>query len=196
MVVTATDRWTRPEAAWEFHETKEFVKTRGEVWNFIPVLDDAICAYTLLRMNERSFAEFEDCICFNLRWVTRLVTQRYDHALGASGLRVTQVPILARLAVGPMNMAGLADWLAMDRTTLVRNLRPLQRAKYVTSAPGTTGRGLELTLTRTGKGALAKAHPLWKKTQQSLSRSLGGGRWKALLSDLESVGEKLAASHN
>lgn len=153
-------------------------------------------AYTLIFMNRAAFAEFEDCICFNLRWVTRLVTQHYDHALADSGLRATQLPILARLAAGPMSMADLADWLAMDRTTLVRNLRPLERSKYIASRPAATGRGLECYLTDAGTALLARVHPRWKAAQKALSQTLGASRWKELLSDLEVAGENLAAAQN
>ena len=147
-------------------------------------------------MNQSSVVEFDQCICFNLRWVTRLVTQHYDHALAGCGLRATQLPVLSRLAAGPMTMAALADWLAMDRTTLVRNLRPLQRENYVTSSPGTTGRSVELALAPAGKSLLAKAHPAWKKAQDEMTRTLGGSRWKTLLADLESAGESLASTSN
>ena len=147
-------------------------------------------------MNRTAFAEFEDCICFNLRWVTRLVTQHYDHALADSGLRVTQLPILARLAAGPTSMAGLAEWLAMDRTTLVRNLRPLERARYVAARPAVGRRGLECYLTDDGTALLARVHPGWKAAQESLRGTIGAARWKELLSDLEAASESLAAALN
>jgi len=70
----------------------------------------------------------ENCVCFNLRWVTRAVTQFYDAEMRRHGIRPTQGTILASLqAKESWSMAELSDWLGMERTTLVRNLRPLQR---------------------------------------------------------------------
>ena len=66
------------------------------------------------------------CNCSTLRSATRVLTQAYDEVLRPSGLRTTQFSILARLAgVGPVPLSELAELLAMDRTTLARNLRPL-----------------------------------------------------------------------
>lgn len=142
------------------------------------------------------FAEYQHCLCFNLRRATRAITQYYDHALAGSGLRATQLPILARLAPGPMTMSDLAAWLGMDRTTLVRNLRPLEEANYVASAPRARGRQLELSLTEEGAALLRKAYPLWKEAQTSLTRSLGDARWAALIADLATAGETISAGRN
>src|SRR5438477_8480602 len=74
----------------------------------------------------------ENCVCFNLRWVTRAVTQFYNAEMRRHGIRPTQGSILAALsAKDSWNMAELSDALGMDRTTLVRNLRPLQRDGFV-----------------------------------------------------------------
>ena len=68
------------------------------------------------------------CACQQLRKATRVVTQRYDEALRPIGLRSTQLPILVTLAAhGPLFMTDLAESLVLDRTTLIRTLRPLQR---------------------------------------------------------------------
>ena len=68
------------------------------------------------------------CACLQLRKATRVVTQLYDGALRPIGLRSTQLPILVTLAAhGPLSMTDLAESLVLDRTTLIRTLRPLQR---------------------------------------------------------------------
>jgi DNA-binding MarR family transcriptional regulator len=73
-------------------------------------------------------AAAENCVCFNLRRVTRVVTQFYDSEMRRLGIRPTQGTILASLnAKDSWNMAELSEWLGMERTTLVRNLQPLQR---------------------------------------------------------------------
>ena len=81
---------------------------------------------------ELDMSASENCVCFNLRWVTRAVTQFYDGEMRRHGIRPTQGSILASLqAKESWNMAELSDWLGMERTTLVRNLRPLQRDGFV-----------------------------------------------------------------
>ncbi len=147
-------------------------------------------------MPEISFHDFQNCYCFNLRWVSRVVTQHYDHALSGCGLRVTQLPILARLAAEDMTMADLADWLAMDRTTLLRNLRPLERADLVYSVPTGEGRKLKLVLSQEGAALLEKAYPVWRAAQQSLTRILGQQRWETLINDLAMTGENLTGGSN
>src|SRR3990172_3290610 len=89
---------------------------------------------------ELDLSTMENCVCFNLRWVTRAVTQFFDAELRRHGIRPTQTPILAALAAKDgWTMADLSDWLGMERTTLVRNLRPLERDGLV--AMTGTGRG-------------------------------------------------------
>ncbi|MGA9947175.1 MAG: MarR family winged helix-turn-helix transcriptional regulator, partial [Xanthobacteraceae bacterium] len=68
------------------------------------------------------------CNCLALRQAARHVTQIYDQVLAPSGLRATQYSILARLQrKGPMTNNALAAELVMDRTTLGRNILPLER---------------------------------------------------------------------
>src|SRR5436190_7258061 len=90
---------------------------------------------------ELDLSAVENCVCFNLRWVTRAVTQFYDAEMRRHGIRPTQGTILESLkAKDSWNMAELSDWLGMERTTLVRNLRPLQRdGWYGSAAAGAAG---------------------------------------------------------
>ena len=70
----------------------------------------------------------EDCNCFAVRSAARHVTQLYDQLLAPVGLRVTQFSILARLrSRGPLTINALAEDMVMDRTTLGRNIQPLER---------------------------------------------------------------------
>src|SRR4029079_15117836 len=93
--------------------------------------------YTLVMIKELDFSAPKNCVCFNLRRVTRAVTQFYDAEMRRHGIRPTQGSILASLqARDSWSMAELSDWLGMDRTTLVRNLRPLQRDCLVRAGGG------------------------------------------------------------
>ena len=135
---------------------------------------------------ELDMAAMENCVCFNLRWVARAVTQFFDAELRRHGLRPTQTPILSALAAkSGWSMDELSDWLGMERTTLVRNLRPLQRDGLVQLSG--TGRGGKVSVSLTGKGKkeLAEVLPAWRAAQQAVVKTLGEERWSAILTDLE-----------
>lgn len=130
----------------------------------------------------------ENCVCFNLRWVTRAVTQFYDAEMRRHGIRPTQGSILASLNVkDSWNMADLSDWLGMDRTTLVRNLRPLQRDGLVKAVGGGRGGRVEVSLTGKGRKKVEEGLPTWRSTQSKVVKTLGEKRWSAILSDLETA---------
>lgn len=134
---------------------------------------------------ELDLASMENCVCFNLRWVTRAVTQFFDAELRHHGIRPTQTPILSALAVkSGWSMEELSDWLGMERTTLVRNLRPLARDGLVqTTGTGRGGR-VNVSITPNGRRDLEKAKPAWRAAQQAVVKTLGADRWSAILSDL------------
>jgi len=130
----------------------------------------------------------ENCVCFNLRWVTRAVTQFYDAEMRRHGIRPTQGSILASLnAKDTWSMAELSDWLGTERTTLVRNLRPLQRDGFVKIAGGGRGNRVELTITTKGRRQIEKLTPAWKSAQEAAVKTLGKKRWSAIFSDLETA---------
>ena len=130
----------------------------------------------------------ENCLCFNLRWVTRAVTQFYDAEMRRHGIRPTQGTILLALnAKESWTMADLSDWLGMERTTLVRNLRPLQRDGLVKAGGGGRGRLVELTITAKGRKQIEKLTPAWKSAQSAVVKTLGEKRWSDILTDLETA---------
>ncbi len=137
---------------------------------------------------ELNMAAVDNCVCFNLRWVTRAVTQFYDAEMRRHGIRPTQGTILSSLqARDSWNMAELSDWLGMERTTLVRNLRPLQRDGFVKAVGGGRGNRVELTITTKGRKQIEKLTPAWKSAQRAAVKTLGEKRWSAILSDLEAA---------
>ena len=78
----------------------------------------------------------QECNCFAVRSAARHVTQFYDQHLASSGLRTTQFSILSKLKRnGPMTINPLAAELAMDRTTLGRNILPLERDGLIRIEP-------------------------------------------------------------
>ena len=128
----------------------------------------------------------ENCICFNLRWVSRAFSQFFVGELRQHGLLPTQTPILGLLAARPeASMAEVSDWLAMDRTTLVRNLRPLERDGLVKATGKGRGNKVSLSLTPKGRKTLEKFLPDWQIAQQKVIKTLGKERWTEILRDLE-----------
>ena len=139
------------------------------------------------------FSTMENCVCFNLRWVSRSITQHFESELRQHGLLPTQTPILGALAAMPSaDMASLSDWLGTDRTTLVRNLRPLERDGLVKVRGKGRGHKVELTITPRGRAALQRFLPDWRKAQKKVVQTLGAERWSAILSDLERASLALA----
>lgn len=142
---------------------------------------------------ELDLSVMENCVCFNLRWVTRAVTQFFDAELRRHGIRPTQTPILAALAAKTgWTMEELSDWLGMERTTLVRNLQPLQRDGLVQLHGAGRGRRVTLSLTAKGRKNLAQAKPAWRSAQEAVVKTLGQPRWSAILSDLDRAAQALA----
>jgi DNA-binding MarR family transcriptional regulator len=122
------------------------------------------------------------CNCLALRQAARHVTQFYDRFLAACGLRTTQYSILARLKrEGPMTINRLAGVLVMDRTTLGRNIQPLQRDGLVAVVRSKSDRRRrELCLTERGAVQLNAAAKAWSEAQRAFESGFGVKRSKAL----------------
>jgi len=117
------------------------------------------------------------CVCVNLRRATRALTQLYDSALADAGVKVTQFSLLRAIERNePAAITTLADDLDLDRTTLTRNLLPLQRDRLVMLAAGEDQRVTEVRLTAKGRKAIAAALPLWQQVQGEIAERLGADR--------------------
>jgi DNA-binding MarR family transcriptional regulator len=129
------------------------------------------------------------CNCLALRQAARHVTQFYDQFVGPLGLRATQYSVLARLhRKGTMTINALAAELVMDRTTLGRNILPLQRDGLIAVGPVKFDRrSKELRLTRSGQDRFKAAQKGWTKAQAQFERAYGAKRAKALRTLLEDV---------
>jgi DNA-binding MarR family transcriptional regulator len=137
---------------------------------------------------ELDLSAMENCVCFNLRRVARVVTQFYDAQMRRHGIRPTQGTMLAALnAQESWTMAELSDLLGMERTTLLRNLRPLERDGLVNIGGGGRGRLVELAITAKGRKQVEKLTPAWRSAQSTAVKTLGEKRWSAILSDLETA---------
>jgi DNA-binding MarR family transcriptional regulator len=110
------------------------------------------------------------------------VSQSYDAFLAPAGLRTSQFSILAKLRrKGPMTINALAADMVMDRTTLGRNVRPLERDGLITIAPGAADRrSKELRLTKLGEKRFAAALEGWRQAQARFEATFGAKRTSEL----------------
>ena len=128
------------------------------------------------------------CVCGRLRRAARALTQLYDDLMAPAGLRVTQFSLLRTLAArGPQRMSALAAAALLDRTALSRTLEPLAGQGLVRIAAGRDARTREVSLTRAGTAALARATPHWERAQASVARRLGTQKSDALIGLLREV---------
>ena len=142
--------------------------------------------------DELNLTKMENCVCSNLRWISRAVTRFYDAEMRRLGVRPTQTPILGALqAKAGWSMAELSDWLGMERTTLVRNLRPLEREGLIRTDGGGRGGRVEVMITEEGRKTLTKMLPAWRTAQDKVVGILGRERWSNLIHDLERVATEL-----
>jgi DNA-binding MarR family transcriptional regulator len=126
-----------------------------------------------------------ECACFTTRKAARALTALYDRALAPTGLRATQGTLLVALVrAGDVPVTRLAGILGMDRTTLTRNLEPLERTGLVAVRPGPDRRVKLAAITEAGRKALVRVMPLWRDAQRQVVEGAGGARWDALRREL------------
>lgn len=133
------------------------------------------------------------CICLHTRMAARAVTRAYNAALKGTGLEVTEFTLLAALSTDEApSISVLADQLAFERTTLVRNLRSLVEKGLVEPRKG-AGRAMRHVLTAEGWRMLETGLPMWKETQERLEGALAEDGWTDTRRKLRTI-RKAAAS--
>jgi DNA-binding MarR family transcriptional regulator len=139
----------------------------------------------------------EVCNCFTVRAAARHVSQFYDQILAPTGLRTTQFSILAKLKrKGPLTINRLAKDMVMDRTTLGRNILPLERDGLIAVEPAANDRrAKELHVTRAGEQRLRAAIRKWSEAQARFETAFGPQRAADLRSMLEAVVATDFAAH-
>lgn len=130
------------------------------------------------------------CICTSLRQAAHAVSAFYDQALSPSGLKVTMYRLLKRAAeAGRPNISELSRIVGLDRSTLGRNLRVLERQNLIRFEGAKDERARVVVLTPEGEAALAKARPLWGEAQHTM-RHILGKHTDALLGQLAKLNEQ------
>jgi DNA-binding MarR family transcriptional regulator len=131
----------------------------------------------------------EECNCFAVRAAARHITQVYDQLLAPTGLRTTQFSILSKLKrLGPLTINALARDMVMDRTTLGRNILPLERDGLIRiEATASDRRAKELHLTKAGEKRLQAARKRWSEAQARFETTFGPRRAADLRKILRAV---------
>lgn len=129
------------------------------------------------------------CLCLHLQRAARAVARRFDAALRPLEITGGQFSLLMSLNRPDAPTIGrIASLLAMDRTTVTANLKPLQRRGLVdVNVDEADNRSRRLMLTPSGRRLLAAAFPVWRRTHAEIERSLGGSSTDRLRSDLRAL---------
>jgi len=158
---------------------------------------EIISVYTRMMKKQKEKIDFRnlpDCACYNLQKATRAVSQFYNKMLKPVGLRGTQFTILRVLAVmDSVNITNMANRMVVDRTTLTRNLRPLEKRKLLEIVPGKDQRSREVRLTEKGRDTLKSAVPLWEEAQKRFSEELGIRSFQDLFTMMSATVEAVKA---
>ena len=129
------------------------------------------------------------CAVFNLRKASRAVTQLYEEIMRPCGILPTQFTLLAATrAMGPVTISRMAEELVLDRTTLTRNLKPLEREGLLNVlSVKEDHRSREVSLTSKGLKKLEAALPYWQDAQNRSRKALGPNRMDRMLADLKTA---------
>lgn len=143
-----------------------------------------------------------DCLAFRVRRVSRVLTRLYDEALRPLGIQATQLTLLNAVTLCDeasngegAAMSRLADILAMDLTTLSRNLRPLEKSRLVTISPLPSDRRVRVArVTSSGRRLIENALPLWRHAHARVVEALGEQEAAELKATFDATVESLVVS--
>jgi DNA-binding MarR family transcriptional regulator len=129
------------------------------------------------------------CLCLHVQRAARALARKFDEALRPVGLTHGQFSLLMSLnRPTPPDIGSVAELLAMDRTTLTANLKPLERRGLLqVKVDPQDKRGRRLLLTEAGRALLVAAVPVWKRTHAAIERSLARTNADLLRADLRTL---------
>jgi len=149
-----------------------------------------MCIYTLgIGMkNEKCYKEASICHCTNMRRASRALSHLYDVFLKPSGLNVAQYALLNHLKrYSPINMSDLSRVIRLERTTLLRNLKPLIAQRLVTIDLPEHEKAKIVHLSPQGYEMLAMALPLWQEAQKSIAEHISKEELQTFLHVLQKI---------
>ena len=111
------------------------------------------------------------CYCTNLRRSANAMSEFYDSALKEAELTISQYYLLVNLSrLGKANITHWSEQVGLDRSTMVRNIKPLQSRGLI---EGTEGHGKTFALSEKGRHALDTATVIWQQMQEKMEQFLG-----------------------
>lgn len=132
----------------------------------------------------------DPCSCFYLRRAARLVTRQYAETMKDAGLKSSQFSILSMLSFnGQLTITELADKMGLERTSMSRTLRPMEKDGLITISAEKEQRRRYIALTKQGASTYKRALPLWNKAQSELKQQLGESDLKLLKTLLKRTAE-------
>ena len=131
----------------------------------------------------------DSCLCLHLQRAARAVARRFDAAFRSLGLTSGQFSLLMALnRPEPPSIGTISALLAMDRTTLTANLKPLERRGLVTvTVDDADKRTRRLSLTPAGRKLLVAACPVWRQTHAAVEGLLAGANPDLLRAELHAL---------
>jgi DNA-binding MarR family transcriptional regulator len=108
----------------------------------------------------------DGCLGVRISRLHRLVARRFDQALRPLGLTLPQLEILAVLMMrGSLKPSAVADALAVERSTISRNLSVMEQKGWVAIESMPSGRAASVAITQQGVAVLARAKTAWTEAQ-------------------------------
>ena len=121
------------------------------------------------------------CYCAAVRAASRKMTALYDGALAPGGINIAQFSLLRRIErAGALSLTELGRRAELDRSTIGRNVRVLEKLALVRLASAKDQREAAVSLTEAGRDALKRAAPLWEEAQARIESALGSDGARAL----------------
>jgi DNA-binding MarR family transcriptional regulator len=128
------------------------------------------------------------CYCIILRKASRRVTALYDEALAPLGINIAQFSALRTInRHAPISLTDLGHKMELDRSTIGRNMKVLERMGLVAFATGEDQREAVLSLSAEGVALLETARPIWDEIQDRLENRLGPDHARQLSELLEAI---------
>ena len=131
--------------------------------------------------------DFSDCLVLNTRMAARAVTRRADKMLRPFGITAAQFNILGSFRAEGLSITALAESIAMERSTLSRNLQLLESKGLVAAGGAGRGHGRIYRLTPTGETLIAQVEPVWQASQAELRQTLTDPDFATIIDALRQV---------
>ncbi|NMG40164.1 MarR family transcriptional regulator [Chelativorans sp. ZYF759] len=131
----------------------------------------------------------DTCLCFAVRRAARALSRRFDEAFRPLGITNGQFSLMMSLnRPDSPRMSDIADFLAMDRTTLTAALKPLEKSGFISVRPDERDRrNRRLSLTDAGREILARAVPIWRETHGEVDRLVRASDPQGFRADLKAL---------